>query len=543
MKKNTKKNPVKNKTKTKTIVKKKKLEKISQAKSKKLKTRAELAISFIHKYCKVPEGDFVGMPFVLDEFQIKFITDVLDNPAGTKKAILSMAKKNGKTSLIAALVLVFVVGPEAKRNTQIVSGAMSKDQAALVYDACVKMIELEPELQKVTKVIDSKKILWGLPRNVKYRALAAEGKTTHGISPVVIIFDELGEVQGPSDEFFDALETSQGAYADGMMIIISTQAATDADLLSITIDDALAGDNPKIVCHLYAAPEGCKLLDEKAWHAANPALGKFRSIEDVRGLALGAMSMPSKENAFRNKILNQRVTKYSPYIPSTVWKANSDIPIPMSECDDVFGGLDLSGRTALTALVFLGRKGIKRHAYPYFWTPAEGIEEREKHDRAPYRLWVKEGYLRTCPGATIDLDFIAKEILEIINEIPNLVTIGFDRWNIQYLKAAFARLGLEEPPLTEWGQGFKDMTPAINEVENIVLNKNLAHGNNPVLNMCHLVAKIVTDPAEGKKLDKAKSNGRIDGAQAMAMAAGVSIRQPLEEEGDFDAFLANPVIL
>ena len=89
-------------------------------------TRSDRVIAFIRKYCRVPEGPLVGKPFDLTAEQIKFIRAVYDNPHGTRMAILSIARKNGKTSLIACLVLVHLIGPEAKLNSQIASGAMSK---------------------------------------------------------------------------------------------------------------------------------------------------------------------------------------------------------------------------------------------------------------------------------------------------------------------------------------------------------------------------------------------------------------------------------
>jgi len=125
------------------------------------------------------------------------------------------------------------------------------------------------------------KRLIGLARNVLYRALAAEGKTAHGLSPVLAILDEVGQVVGPTDKFVSAITTAQGAYKNALMIAISTQAPTDADLFSVWIDAQKAAPDPRVVCHVYAAPEDCALDDKRAWIAANPALGVFRSLADV----------------------------------------------------------------------------------------------------------------------------------------------------------------------------------------------------------------------------------------------------------------------
>jgi phage terminase large subunit-like protein len=112
-----------------------------------------------------------------------------------------------------------------------VSGAQSRDQAALVFNLAWKMVQLSPELSKIVRVVPSGKRLLGLSMNTEFRALAAEGKTAHGLSPAVVILDELGQVRGPTDPFVEALETAQGAYDDGLQLVISTQAPTDADML------------------------------------------------------------------------------------------------------------------------------------------------------------------------------------------------------------------------------------------------------------------------------------------------------------------------
>jgi phage terminase large subunit-like protein len=69
--------------------------------------RAERVIRFIETYCLVPEGDEerIGKPLKLEPFQRKFITETYSNPYGTHSAYLSIARKNGKTALIAALLL------------------------------------------------------------------------------------------------------------------------------------------------------------------------------------------------------------------------------------------------------------------------------------------------------------------------------------------------------------------------------------------------------------------------------------------------------
>ncbi|MDI9095768.1 terminase TerL endonuclease subunit, partial [Providencia rettgeri] len=139
--------------------------------------------------------------------------------------------------------------------------------------------------------------------------------------PVLAILDEVGQIVGPRSEFVDAIVTSQGAHKNPLLIAISTQAANDADLLSIWLDDAKNSKDPHIVSHVYEADKDADVLDPKAWKAANPALGNFRSLDDMKRLAEMASRMPSSENTFRNLNLNQRVSTVSPFISRSVWES------------------------------------------------------------------------------------------------------------------------------------------------------------------------------------------------------------------------------
>ena len=493
-------------------------------------TRGERVIAFIEKYCVVPEGALVGQPLRLNPFQRKFILAVYDNPqARTRRAYLSIARKNGKTGLIAGLLLAHIVGPEARRNAQLISGAMSREQAALVFKLAFKMIQMSEELTRLTRIVPSSKTIIGLAMNTEFQAISAEGKTAHGLSPVLAILDEVGQVRGPQSDFVDAIVTSQGAHDDPLLIAISTQAPNDNDLFSIWLDDAASSGDPGIVSHVYTADKNCNLMDEVQWRKANPALGTFRSFEDLKEQAERAERMPSSEATFRNLGLNQRVELISPFISSGVWLANKD------RADDeafllgeVYGGLDLSGRADLTALVLVALHKGRWHVRPHFWTPEKGLVERSKRDRAQYDVWAKQGFIATTPGASIDYEFVARDIAEIASDI-NLKAIAFDRWRIDLLKKELEELGLTLP-LVPFGQGFKDMTPALETLESLLLNEQMAHGGHPVLTMCAANARTERDAAGNRKLSKGRTTGRIDGLVALTMAVGCMNTAPEAEQ-------------
>ena len=491
-------------------------------------TRADRVIAFIERYCLVPEGNLIGKPVRLLDFQKKFIFDVYDNPHGTSRAYLSIARKNGKTGLIACIALAHIVGPEAKLNSRVFSGARSRKQASEVFNYASKMCMMSDYLSKITRVVASDKKIVGLVMNVEYMAGSAEAKTAHGGSPVLAILDEVGQVKGPTDAFVEAIETSQGAHdGSAMLFAISTQASTDNDLFSRWIDDAQKSEDPRIVCHLHAAPEDCDLDDRAAWQAANPALGVFRSLKDVEDFSKRAMRMPASENSFRWLFLNQRIDASAPFVSRSVW-AECAKPVAAAFDGPVYGGLDLSEVQDLTALVLISPVDGVWNVRPTFWLPGDGLRQKSVADRVPYDVWHKDGHLVAAPGRTIDYQFVAEHLRTVCDEM-DVRKIAFDRWNWRHLKPWLLKAGFDEDQLEgdhaifeQFGQGYASMSPALRTLEADLLNRKVAHGGHPVLTMCAANATVQSDPSGNRKLSKSDSRGRIDGMVALAMARAVA---------------------
>lgn len=498
-------------------------------------SRGQKVVQFIEGFCLTPEGKHVGQPMKLLGFQKRFIKDIYDNKHGTSRAILSVARKNGKTALIAAICLAHIVGPEAQQNSQIISGARSRDQAALIFKLAEKMVRLSPQLSEYVRIVPSSKMLVGLPMNVEYKAISADAGTAHGLSPILAILDEAGQVRGPQDAFIEAIETAQGAHEQPLLIAISTQAPTDNDLFNTWIDDAQNAKDPRTVCHVYAAEEGCEISDKKAWKAANPALGQFRSLKDMEDFAKTAERLPAKENSFRWLYLNQRVEGTSLFLAKSEWEANAEMPsvMPQMTC---YAGLDLSASRDLTALALVFPENEQYHVKMHFFLPSEGIVDRSKSERVPYNLWAEAGFLTLIDGPVINPSYVAKALIDVSVEY-NLRMLAYDRWRINDLKRELDILGADLP-MIPFGQGFKDMSPAIDRLEQLVASRKLRHGGNPVLNMCAAGAVVERDPAGNRKLTKSKSVSKIDGLVALAMALGAAhqmeeppTHNPWDDEG------------
>src|SRR5690606_8044099 len=226
-----------------------------RASAPKVETRAERNVRWIETYCRVPEGRLVGQPVKLRDWQRDELRKIYDNPVVTRRAIVSFGRKNGKTALAAFLCLLHLCGPEARPNSQLFSAAQSRDQAAILFSLAAKTVRMSPDLAAVVVIRDTAKQLFCGELGTLYRALSAEASTAYGLSPVLIVHDELGQVRGPRSELYEALETATGAQENPLSIVISTQAPNPNDLLSVLIDDAKTNADKRVVLSLYTAPD------------------------------------------------------------------------------------------------------------------------------------------------------------------------------------------------------------------------------------------------------------------------------------------------
>ena len=336
------------------------------------------------------------------------------------------------------------------------------------------------------------------------------------------------------------MDTAGAARENPLSIIISTQSNDPQHILSTLIDDGISKRDPSTICHLYEVPEtdGDNIFDDpKIWIKANPALGKFRSLTEMKTAAQRAKRMPSFESSFRNLYCNQRCQSESPFIPRSEWSACLGDAV-IEHGTELYMGLDLSGKTDLTALVGI-TAGENERVVSWFWKPNETLKQHEKRDRVPYSVWKKQGILRTTPGRAIQYGFIAVELAEICKQY-SVVGIAFDRYRIDDLMVAMAAIGLDcyvdgkdtarsgALRLVPWGQGYASMTQAVEAVEVSILERKFIHDGNPILTWNFSNTMTITDPAGNRKLDKSKTRFRIDGAVACAMACGLKSRDMQE---------------
>jgi phage terminase large subunit-like protein len=495
-------------------------------------SRAERVIAFL-EFLPITKGIRAGRRMRLLPDQKDFIRKVYRDRPRVRLGIDSKPRGNGKTGMTAGLALAHLLGPEAEPRGEVYSAAVDRTQSAKLFAEMEAIILAVPEfaaranIQRFHKRIE---VLEGDGTGSIYEALSSDARKGNSLAPSLWIYDELAQVA--DTELLDNLETAQGKRARSLGLIISTQAESDDHRLSQMIDDGLSGVDPSIVVHLLAAPDDADPFDEAVIRSVNPALGIYLNEEDVFGDARKARRMPAFEPRYRNRRLNQRVhsDSESRLFTLSVWKecalAVNRAALKGRRC---FGGLDLSGKDDLTALVLVFPSDDPEPVYdvlPIFWTPEGQLGQRVAVEQERFRQWIAAGHLTAIPGPTIRTGFVAAELARLATEF-DIEAIAYDRWRIDDFKQDLADADCPVP-LEPRGQGFKDAGPDIEVFVELALTGRLRHGAHPVLTAAVSNAITLSDPAGNMKIDKPRGNARgpvrVDGAVALAMALGLASR-------------------
>lgn len=504
-------------------------------------SRLDRVVAFI-EFLPVTKGKLAGKRYKLIPDQVEFIRNVYGRKAKdgrrlTRTAIKSEPKGNGKTGLLAPLALCHLLGPESERRGEIYSAAIDRQQAAIMFNEMEAIINAVPEFGSRVNIVRFHKkieVLSGDGQGSIYEALSSDARRSHGLAPSLWVYDELA--QAKDRELLDGLLNGMGKRNEPLAVIISTQARDDHHPLSQLIDLGLSGVDPSFYVQLHAAPVDADPFDEKVWRECNPAWGIFLDEVDFRQKADLARRQPAFEAAFRNLRLNQRIdaNDENRIVTPAVWKLGN-VPVDIEEGALCYGGLDLSGKHDLTALVlsFPDEQG-GFDLLPFFWTPLGMLERRAPNEQALFRQWIKEGHMIAVPGPVIEFQYVAAQIASFSRRW-NIQSIGYDRWRIDEFQHELNKIGAEVE-MEPFGQGYKDMAPAVENFAELALMAKLHHGGHPVLNAC-VANAILTKPddAGNQKFAKGKSNDsgpvRIDGVVAAAMSLGTAKRKMAADVG------------
>ena len=482
-------------------------------------TKADHAVNFIN-CLKHTKGQWRGVPFELLPWQDKIIRDIF----GTVKengyrqyntAYVEIPKKNGKSELAAAVALLMTCG-DGEWGAEVYGCASDRQQASIVFDVAVDMVDQCPALKKRIKPIMSVKRLVYQPTNSFYQVLSAEAYTKHGLNVHAVIFDELHAQ--PNRELFDVMTKGSGdARTDRNSICFEQHQKAEDILMGRKID-------PTFYPVIYGIADDDDWGSEESWYKANPSLGHTIALEKVQNAYQSAKENPAEENIFRQLRLNQWVKQSTRWMPMDRW----------DECDfevdqdsllgrECYAGLDLSSTSDITAFVLVFPPRTEEEKYsilPFFWIPEENLQLRVRRDHVPYDVWEKQGHLQMTEGNVIHYGFIEK-FIEDLGMKYHILEIAFDRWGAVQMVQNLEGMGFTVVP---FGQGYKDMSPPTKELMKLTLEKKLAHGGHPVLRWMMDNVFVRQDPAGNIKMDKEKSTEKIDGAVATVMALDRAIR-------------------
>jgi phage terminase large subunit-like protein len=426
------------------------------------------------------------------------------------------------TELAAAIALYMLLG-DAEEGAEVYGCAVDLEQAGLAYHVAAQMIRNYPELAETVEVIPSRKRIVHHASGSFYRAIPGDAPSAHGYNASAVLYDELHAA--PSRDLWDVLTTSMGARRQPLTFVITTAGydrhsiCWELHAYAEKVRDGLI-DDPTFLPVLYGAPVDADWQDEAVWRAANPALGDFRSLDEMRVMAKQAREVPARQNTFRRLYLCQWTESETRWLDPTAWDACAG-PTPWAELGDALRGrrgwlgLDLSSTTDLTALVgaFPAEDG-EVEVLARFWLPEEHLARRVQRDRVPYDQWARDGALELTPGNVVDY----ARIRAAVNEWAERYDVGevaFDPWNATGLVTQLQDDGATCVPIR---QGFASLTAPTKELEKLVTSRALRHGGHPVLRWCAGNVVVETDPAGNLKPSKAKSTERIDGVVALILA-------------------------
>ncbi|MGI5443813.1 terminase large subunit [Streptomyces shenzhenensis] len=468
------------------------------------------------------------------------------------RATIVMARKNGKSALLSGIALYMLCG-DGEESAEVYGAAANTRQAGKVFEPAMKMMRKSPILAARLKHIKNARRLVDEKTSSHYEIIPSDADNELGHSPHCFILDEV--LSQPDATLWDAMVTGAGARTQPLMLAITTETKDGASFGADMIDEAdRVMEDPARAPHHFAfvrkmprtvddlerlwrlfparpeLPVSTDPWDEQNWSWPNPALGSFLSVQALREDASEARNDRSKENAFLQFRLNQRVSQVTRWLPMDLWNARAGEIAPTPDWirgrlggQRCWGGLDLSSKLDLTAfsLVFPGNEVLWR-----FWLPESVVEDLDKHTNGRLSEWVDEGWITATEGDTIDYDRIYDDV-EADHKAFRIVDITYDKWSGEPVRQEIVkrtRLTMVESDTT-----YLRMTAPMSELMRRLKADEISHFGNPVARwMADIVEKKSPrdDPDRQRpvKPDREKTGKRIDGIPALLFALDGAMR-------------------
>jgi phage terminase large subunit-like protein len=507
---------------------------------------ADYACNWIEKCCVFTEDRWAGQPFKLSQWQRDRIIRPFfgwkrqDGTRRYRRCIVWVPRKNGKTELAASVSLLGLMA------TGVVGGqayALARDekQARLVFDKASRMIGWSPVLFDKAETL--KDAIFVPDLDARFQPLSGSAAGKHGLSPTVIIGDEVHE--WVDDRLYTFVHQGTAAREEPIEFLISTAGTQEGYGWELwqecqAILDGTRND-PETLVVIFAADPEADWTDPATWRAANPNLGTSVNLEYLKAECAKAQASPRLENDFKRFHLNLWTEQDVRWVPMDLWRQCSatpgDVDLWRSLGERLAGrqcfiGIDLAQTHDITAMVAVVPPEHDDQPWtilPQFFVPQYAIERRSESDRVPYAEWARLGMITATPGRVTDYEFL-KEATYSVCEKFQVNAIAFDRWNASHIMNEMGQEGL---PVTKFGQGYVSMSGPMKEMERLIFSGQIEHGNHPVLTWMARNTGYDQDPAGNIKPSRQKSKEKIDGIVATIMALGEAMGQEREGPGAY----------
>jgi phage terminase large subunit-like protein len=459
----------------------------------------EHVVEFIEAMCpqvKDSVGGRAGEPLILRPWQRKLMGALFarrpDERYKHKTALVGLARKNGKSALGSGIALYgLFMGP---RGGEVYSCAADRDQARIVFGSAKAMVEQSPDLAERAKLYRDAIEIPGT--GSVYRVLSSEAFTKEGLSPTLVIYDELHAA--PNRELWDVMTLAQAARYDSMTLAITTAGVrTDS-----TGQDSVAYglyqyaqkvangevDDPSFFAAWWQASPDCDHRDPVNWKIANPGFGDLQDPEDFDSAV-----KRTPEAEFRTKRTNVFVAAQQAWLPHGAWDDLPEVDAPEDGTRCILG-VDGSFSGDASAIV-----GVTIEEVPRVWLV--GIWEKQPTDRDDWR---------------VDISEVEAAVLQACGRW-DVVEVAFDPYRWQRSMDALAAAGV---PIVEYASSSPArMVPACSKFYDAVTGGLLRHDHSPVLSR-HLDSAVTKVDRLGPRIVKEHrgSPRKIDAAVCAVMA-------------------------
>lgn len=480
------------------------------------------------------QGRLAGQPLVPDSWQVAYIIApvfgwIKQNEYGdwvrvVRTLYVDVPRKNGKSTICGGLAL-YLTAADGEAGAQVIAAATTKDQAGFVFAPIKELAESAPALRGRVRALGGRII--HSKSNSYFGVISSTADAQHGANLHGAIIDELHIHKTP--DLVETIETGTGSREQPLVVKITTADTGKPNTIYARnrryVEQLARGvfKDASTFGVVFAADENDDPFSVSTQKKANPGYGVSPTAEYLETAAKKARNSPAELASYKRLHLGLRTKQTTKYIDLKAWERNAGPRIPETEFHGrmCYGGLDLGSVSDLTALAWLfPRPGKTGYDTLYrFWTPEENVGALDERTAGNASVWIKNGWLQTTPGDVTDYEFIKRAILED-QESFNVVSIGFDRWNATQLANDLLADGV---PLVKTGQGFLTMSPALKEMQRLVLlgkrgDPKLSHRGNPVMHWMVDNLAIAEDAAGNVKPDKANSADKIDGVSALCNA-------------------------